>query len=104
MVSNHSLLSNRQANFQYFLSSISERGPQVVSAFNAGSSAKSGWRLFAKIFQQNSWMWQVFIFSAAFSMYYAIYLPIVAAYQTNNAHRTYEAAMVKERAHKKKLL
>lgn len=37
-------------------------------------------------------------------MYYAIYLPIVAAYQTNNAHRTYEAAMVKERAHKKKLL
>jgi hypothetical protein len=36
-------------------------------------------------------------------MYYAIYTPFVTIYQTNNAHRTYEAAMIKERAHKKKL-
>lgn len=103
MVPHHSLLPNRQTTFQYALSSISGRGPQVVSAFNANPNTKSGWRLFARVFQQNSWMWQVFIFSTAFAMYYAIYLPIVTAYQTNNAHRTYDAAITKERAHKKKL-
>jgi len=59
--------------------------------------------VFAKVFQQNSWMWQIFIFGSAFVMYYAIYTPFVTIYQTNNAHRTYEAAMIKERAHKKKL-
>lgn len=103
MVSNHSLLSNRQANSQYFLLSIPGRAPQVVSGFNANPSAKFGWRLFARVFQQNSWMWQVFIFATSFAMYYAIYIPFVTAYQTNNAHRTYDAAITKERAHKKKL-
>ena len=36
-------------------------------------------------------------------MYYAIYTPFVSLYQSNNAHRTYDAAITKERAHKKKL-
>jgi hypothetical protein len=85
------------------VSSISGKGTQVVSGFNANPNTKSGWRLFGKVFQQNSWMWQIFIFSTAFAMYYTIYYPFVTAYKTNNAHRTYEAAMIKERAHKKKL-
>lgn len=48
-------------------------------------------------------MWQIFIFGLAFSMYYAIVIPTLAIYKSNNKHRTYEAAMIKERAHKKKL-
>lgn len=31
------------------------------------------------------------------------YEPFLYVYRLNNRHRTYEAAMVKERAHKKKL-
>ena len=82
---------------------IPGKSPQVVSSFNSSPGAKAGWRLFGKVFQQYSWMWQVFIFGAAFVMYYAIYTPVVTIYQSNNKNRTYEAAMIKERAHKKKL-
>ena len=103
MVSNHSLLPNCQTDFQYFSHLFTEKSPQVVSSFNSTPNAKAGWRLFSKVFQQNSWMWQVFMFGSAFAMYYVIYIPLVAIYQTNNVHRTYEAAMTKEKAHKKKL-
>jgi hypothetical protein len=70
---------------------------------NANPTTKFGWRLFGRVFQQNAWAYQVFIFSLAFTMYYAIYTPFVSLYQSNNAHRTYDAAITKERAHKKKL-
>lgn len=103
MVPYHSLLSDRQANFQYDLPLMSGRGTQVVSTMNANSTTKFGWRMLGRVFQQNSWMWQIFIFSLAFVMYYSIYIPFKTVYQSNNAHRTYEAAMVRERAHKKKL-
>ena len=103
MVRNCTILTNCKTNFQYHILFISERAPQVVSAFNANPSMKAGWRLFARVFQYNSWMWQVFIFSTSFVMYYTIYIPFVAVYQSNNAHRTYEAAITKEKAHKKKL-
>lgn len=103
MVSNYSLLTNCQTHFQYLFSLISGRQPQVISGFNANPNVKSAWRVFARVFQHNSWMWQVFIFGLAFTMYYAIYTPFVAIYQSNNKHRTYEAAIAKEKAHKKKL-
>jgi hypothetical protein len=48
-------------------------------------------------------MWQIFIFGLSFTMYYAIYIPFVGVYQANNSHRTYKAAIAKEKAHKKKL-
>jgi hypothetical protein len=48
-------------------------------------------------------MWQVFVFSLAFVMYYSIYIPFKSVYQSNNAHRTYSAAITREKAHKMKL-
>lgn len=48
-------------------------------------------------------MWQVFVFGLAFTFYYTITIPFITVYQSNNNHRTFESAMIKERAHKKKL-
>ena len=48
-------------------------------------------------------MWQVFVFGLAFTFYYAVTIPFITTYQANNKHRSLEAAMVVERAHKKKL-
>lgn len=53
--------------------------------------------------QRYSWLWQVMIFSISFATFHMIYDTILFAYVQNNKHRTYEAAMVRERAHKKKL-
>ena len=103
MVPHHSLLPNREANFQYNFPLMSGRGTQVVSAMNSNTQTKSLWRLFGRTVQQNSWMWQIFVFSLAFVMYYSIYIPFKSIYQSNNAHRTYQAAITRERAHKKKL-
>ena len=103
MVPHHSLLPRRQTNFQYDLPLMSERGTQVVSAMNSNPQTKSLWRLFGRTFQQNSWMWQIFVFSLAFVMYYSIYIPFKSVYQSNNAHRTYSAAITREKAHKMKL-
>ena len=89
--------------FSNFMTYFIERSAQVVSTFNSSPTTKAGWKLFARVFQQNSWMWQIFIFSTAFVMYYSIYTPLVAIYQSNNKHRTYDAAITKEKAHKKKL-
>jgi len=36
-------------------------------------------------------------------MWATFYYPVLYIYQSNNKHRGYEAAMIKERAHKKKL-
>lgn len=48
-------------------------------------------------------MWQVFIVMVAFTTYYTLTIPIIELYKSNNTHRTYEACIAKERAHKKKL-
>jgi len=34
-------------------------------------------------------------------MWSAIYFPVLSIYQSNNKHRTFEAAMAKEKAYKK---
>jgi hypothetical protein len=36
-------------------------------------------------------------------MWAAFYYPVLSVYQANNTHRGYDAAMTKEKAHKKKL-
>ena len=51
----------------------------------------------------SSWLYQVFVFGLTFGFWAAIYFPTLYVYRSNNIHRTYEAAMIKERAHKKKL-
>lgn len=61
------------------------------------------WRLFGDYVSNNSWLWQVFIFGVAFFGCYAIMEPCLYFYRANNVHRTYEAAIKKEKAHKKKL-
>lgn len=48
-------------------------------------------------------MWQFVIFGVAVVSFYLCKLPILWLYQANNANRTYKAAMIKEKAHKKKL-
>ena len=48
-------------------------------------------------------MWQAFIVFLCFASFHAIYDPWLTIYRSNNTHRTYEAAMAKEKAHKKKL-
>jgi hypothetical protein len=51
----------------------------------------------------SSWLYQVLVFGLAFGFWAAIYFPTLYVYRSNNKHRTYEAAIAKERAHKKKL-
>jgi hypothetical protein len=79
------------------------RKPQVVSIFNSNPAVKQGWRLFARVFQQNSFMWQAFICGLSIAIYFFFYSPMVSLYKANNKHRTYEAAIAKEKAHKRKL-
>ena len=76
---------------------------QVVSVFNSNPNVKNAWRIFGRVFQQNSFMWQIFIFGLSVVMYYTIYTPILSIYQANNSHRTYQYAITKEKEHKKKL-
>lgn len=79
------------------------RKPQVAWNFNTSPAGKNFWRNFAFVFQRHTFMWQLVIFSIAFISLHVVRDPIVLIYQANNTHRTYKAAMVKERAHKKKL-
>lgn len=48
-------------------------------------------------------MWQVFICGTAVVLYYSMYIPVKTMYVTNNSHRTYAAAIAKEKAYKKKV-
>jgi hypothetical protein len=89
--------------FGIFWYLFSGKKPQVVSVFNSNPNVKNAWRIFGRIFQQNSFMWQIFIFGMSVLMYYTIYTPFLTMYQANNSHRTYQAAIAKEKAHKKKL-
>lgn len=63
---------------------------------------KRGWRLLGEVFKY-SWAYQIFMFGLCFSVWASLYFPCLWIYQANNKARGYEAAMVKERAHKKKL-
>lgn len=63
---------------------------------------KRGWRLIGEAFKY-SWLYQFFIFGLTFGLWATFYYPTLYVYQANNKHRTYEAAITKERAHKKKL-
>ena len=48
-------------------------------------------------------MWQALICGMSIAIYFMFYSPMVALYKANNKHRTYEAAIAKEKAHKRKL-
>ncbi len=101
MVPNHPLLANHQTRLQY--SSINlGRQPQVVSKWNSQPIVKRGWRMVGQVFQY-SWMYQVFMFGLVFGIWGTIFYPCLWLYQYNNRNRGFEAAMAKERAHKKKL-
>ncbi len=50
-----------------------------------------------------SWAYQFFIFGLTFGLWATFYYPTLYVYQANNQHRTFNAAIAKERAHKKKL-
>lgn len=41
------------------------------------------------------------MFGLCFSIWSAIYFPVLTLYQSNNKHRTFEAAIAKEKAYKK---
>ena len=70
---------------------------------NANPRVKAMWRMFAATTQRNSWAWQIFIFGLTITFFHMLYDPFLYFYRLNNKHRTYEAAMVKEKAHQKKL-
>lgn len=63
---------------------------------------KQGWRLLGTLFN-SSWLYQIFMFGLCFGIWSSIYFPTLWLYQYDNRNRTYEACMIKERAHKKKL-
>lgn len=71
--------------------------------FNTTPAGKAFWRNFAFVFQRHSWIWQFVIFGVCFVSFHICRDPILAIYKANNTHRTYKAAMIKEKAHKKKL-
>jgi hypothetical protein len=81
----------------------SGRKPQVVSNFNANPNVKKAWRGFNFVFMRQTWMFQVFIVFCAFASFHLVYDPYLMIYRSNNTHRTYQAAIKKERAHKQKL-
>ena len=55
-----------------------------------------------KVFNE-PWAYQIFMFGLAFGIWAVFFYPALWLYQYNNRNRTYEAAMLKERAYKKKL-
>jgi len=63
---------------------------------------KRGWRLVGQAFHY-SWAYQLFMFGLCFGLWSSIFFPCLWLYQFNNRHRTYDAAMLKERAYKRKL-
>jgi uncharacterized membrane protein len=73
-----------------------------VSRWNAQPIVKRGWRLVGEVFKY-SWAYQLFIFGLTFGLWATFYFPTLYVYQANNAHRTFNAAITKERAHKKKI-
>jgi len=79
------------------------RKPQVVSAFNASPAGKTLWRNFAFVFQRQSWAWQFFILGLTFAFYHIVRDPLLLIYEANNTHRGYNAAITREKAHKKKI-
>jgi hypothetical protein len=95
------LLADRQTSLRYSLPHL-VRQPQVVSKWNANPAVKRGWRLLGTLFQ-SSWAYQIFMFGLVFTMWGTFYFPCLWFYQYNNQHRSFEAAITKERAHKKKL-
>ena len=70
---------------------------------NANPNVKKMWLTFGATVQRNSWAWQIFIFGLTFAFFHMLYDPFLYVYRLNNKHRTYAAAMVKEKAHQKKL-
>jgi hypothetical protein len=83
---------------------MSGHHPKLVARINAAkTSSRPFWTIIQVVFQRHSWAWQMLIFGICFTSYYVIKEPMVAFYKFNNTGRTYEAAMTKERAHKKKL-
>jgi hypothetical protein len=101
MVCNNSLLSNHKTRLQYRIIHLG-RPAQVVSKWNALPLTKRGWRLVGEVFNY-SWAYQFFIFGLSFAIWAGFFFPVLYIYQKNNTHRTFEAAIGKERAHKKKL-
>ena len=79
------------------------RKPQVVSTFNASPAGRAFWRNFAFVFQRQSWAWQIFIVGLTFGFYHIVRDPLLLIYEANNTHRGYNAAITRERAHKKKI-
>ena len=61
------------------------------------------WRGLNFVFQRHTFMWQVFIVFICFATFHLVYDPILTIYKSNNTHRTFEAAIAREKAHKKKL-
>jgi hypothetical protein len=100
-LSDHPLFADCQALVRYISVNAGKR-PQVVSKWNANPMVKRGWRLVGELFNY-SWAYQIFIFGLTFGIWASIFFPCLWLYKYNNTGRTYEAAMIKERAHKKKL-
>ena len=101
MVPYHPLFPDRQADLRYFAYDA-VRQPQVVSRWNTQPIVKRGWRLLGEVFNY-SWAYQFLVFGLAFGFWAAVYYPTLYFYQSNNVHRGFDAAIAKEKAHKKKL-
>jgi hypothetical protein len=63
---------------------------------------KAGWRLLGKV-QLNTPAWWMFTLGLTFLFWAGSYYSVLYLYQRNNRHRTFEAAIAKEKAHKKRL-
>jgi len=50
---------------------------------------------------QYSWAYQIFIFGLSFGLWATFYYPMLWIYQANNKHRTFQAAIAKEKAFKR---
>jgi hypothetical protein len=101
VVPDHPLLSDSEASLRYS-GKYAGRQAQVVSRWNAQPLVKRGWRLIGEVFKY-SWAYQLFIFGLTFGLWATFYFPTLYVYQANNAHRTFAAAIAKEKAHKRKL-
>ncbi|EAS03941.1 transmembrane protein, putative (macronuclear) [Tetrahymena thermophila SB210] len=82
---------------------ILRKQPQIVGKINADPKVKKFWVFLRENVQYYPFLWQFFILGTSFVWFHVCYDPWLAIYQANNAHRSLETALTKEKAHKKKL-
>ena len=75
------------------------RGKPVGYALTKTKSMMAIYRAIDKVFMSNPVGWNILLFGMAYGLTALFFRPIVGLYRHNNAHRTLDVAIAKERVH-----